>query len=125
MVPLFIGIGGWTGSRIYESLARVNSKVRLADELLQSGTKKTTVESLEITSFKSSGKTTDQLFTEVRVILRQFYIGGWILGGFLGLVFGVVLARMMLSRYQTDYIPDKYGCLSCARCIDYCPVKPK
>ncbi len=123
LIPLLVFVGGYTGSRLHETLANVNGKVRLAKEVLASNEKQTQNESLDLTTFKSQGKSVNQLFTEVNVLLNKFYWGGWILGGFIGLVFGIVLARLMQTRYHTEYIPNKGTCFRCARCIEFCPVK--
>jgi polyferredoxin len=124
LIPLLIAIGGYTGSRMHEILASVHPKVTLAKTLVNPEALKIQPESYEIKAFKSSGKTPEELFAEVLPILHRFYIGGWILGGFLGLVFGILIASRLLGKYQTDYIPNKGNCFSCARCVDYCPVKP-
>jgi NosR/NirI family nitrous oxide reductase transcriptional regulator len=108
IIPLLVIIGGYTGSRFHENLARVNHKVP---------------ESFEVTAFKSAGKSTEDLFKEAATIIDAFYIGGWILGGFIGLVFGLTLTSLSIFRYQEDYTPNMGTCLSCARCVDFCPVK--
>jgi ferredoxin len=71
----------------------------------------------------SSGKSTEQLIKEAVAIRRQFYVGGWILGGFLGLVIGTSLIGLSVFRKREDWEPNKTNCLSCARCMSYCPVK--
>lgn len=123
ITPALIALGGWTGSRFHENLARVNPKVRLANELLASAQNPTEQPSIEISTFKGSGKPLESLYAEAASITHQFYIGGWILGGFLGLVFGLTLARQSVFRYRTEYTPNKGTCMSCARCVEYCPVK--
>jgi ferredoxin len=120
IVPLMIFAGGWTGARFHQNMANVNTKVRLAKELQMSNQVHPTVEA---TTFQASGKALDKLNVEADSIMRQFYYGGWILGGFIGLVFGLTLVGLSLVRYRTGYWPDKGTCLSCARCLEYCPVK--
>lgn len=122
IIPLLVLVGGYVGSRFHENLARVNHKVQLAQQIINPD--KTQPESFEVTAFKSSGQSTEDLYKEAASIVDQFYVGGWILGGFLGLVFGLTLASLSIFKYQEDYLPNKGQCLSCARCIDYCPVKP-
>lgn len=123
LIPFLIAGGGWTGSRLHESLAGVDPKIRLAASVLTPEKEGIQPESFEITAFKSSGKNAGQLYNEASLLLKKFYYGGWILGGFIGLVFGLLIAGKMLKRYSADYIPNKGTCLSCARCVDYCPVK--
>jgi len=124
IIPILVVIGGYVGSSFHENLARVNHKVQLSQQLLNPETIPSP-EPVEITAFKSAGKTPEDLFKEAVAIVKQFYIGGWILGGFIGLVFGLTLASLSIFRYQTDYVPNKGRCFSCVRCVDYCPVKPE
>jgi len=123
LVPFLVFAGGWTGSRLHEPLAGVNAKIRLAKQILTPVTKINEPETFEIQAFKSAGKQQKQVFDEAAVVLRKFYIGGWILGGFIGLVFGGLIAGRLITKHRTDYVPNKGTCLSCTRCVDYCPVK--
>jgi len=121
IVPALMIIGGWTVSNFHENLAMVNSKVRLADEMLHCDPQ-TMTETLEIEGFRTSGQSVDELYLEAADIMKQFYYGSWILGAFIGLVFGLALAGLSTYRFREDYTPDKGDCVSCARCLKYCPV---
>ncbi len=123
IIPLLVFAGGLAGSRIHEKLASVHPKVRLVDELLNPSKAVTDEMKVNLDAFKTAGKPAKELYAEVSVILKEFYVGGWILGGFLGLVFGLSLANLSKFKYQPDYITNKGTCFSCARCVDYCPVK--
>jgi NosR/NirI family transcriptional regulator, nitrous oxide reductase regulator len=123
MIPVLIVIGGFLGSRIHETLALVNSKVRLAKTVSDPAKMMEQPETFEVKAFRSSGKSASQVYSEASIILKQFYTGGWLFGGFIGLVFGMLIAGRMMTRYRTDYIPNKGTCFSCARCVDYCPIK--
>ncbi|MFC2103898.1 4Fe-4S binding protein [Bacteroidota bacterium] len=126
IIPLLIFAGGFTGAQFHENLASVNSKVRLANELLnETNYGETDQEAFEITAFKSEGQSKEDLYIEAASVIRQFYYGGWILGGFLGLVFGLTLVNLTVFKYRKDYTPNKGTCLSCTRCVDYCPVLPE
>ena len=47
-------------------------------------------------------------------------------GGFhLGLVTVGRLIFLAVRRGRTDYVPDRGECVSCARCIAFCPVERK
>ncbi|PKQ64752.1 hypothetical protein BZG01_13815 [Labilibaculum manganireducens] len=122
IIPALMIVGGWTGANFHENLAKVNSKVRLADEMLHFDSK-TMKESLEIEGFRTSGKPVEQLYLEAAEIVKQFYYGGWILGAFIGLVIGLALSGLSRYQYREDYSPDKGACVSCARCLKYCPVE--
>ena len=123
LIPILMLAGGWVGSRLHEPLAGVNAKVRLAKQILNPVTDKNQPETFEIEAFKSQGKQQSQAFAEASVVLHKFYIGGWILGGFIGLVFGGLITGRLMTKHRTDYTPNKGTCLSCVRCVDYCPVK--
>lgn len=123
IIPLLVYIGAWTGGQIHEKLALVNPKVSLAKELIQANENPMEVESLNIESFRTSGKSVDELFQESSAILKQFKMGSWLVGGFIGLAIGLTLASLAIFRYREDYEPNKGSCLSCARCVDFCPVK--
>ncbi len=123
IIPLLMLAGGWAGSRYHEGLASVNPKVRLAAHLLEGEEGQPLEVQEDITAFRSSGTPAAELYAEAASIVRDFYAGGWILGAFIGLVFGLTLAGLTRFRRQTDYVPDKGACLSCARCMDYCPVR--
>ncbi len=122
LIPMLMLLGGYTGSRMHETLAGVNGKVRLAKALLEPPSSTGKPELMEVTAFKSSGKPVAMVYSEASGILRQFYLGGWILGCFLGLVFGITIAYRMVTTYRTDYTPNKGTCFSCTRCVDFCPV---
>jgi ferredoxin len=121
-IPLLILIGGWAGTRFHENLAQVNPTVRLANHLFDDEKSMSSETVIEVDAFKSSGKTKESLYTEAASIIDDFYWGGMLLGGFIGLVIGLTLLGMARFYHRTDYTPNKGTCLSCARCMDYCPV---
>jgi NosR/NirI family nitrous oxide reductase transcriptional regulator len=123
LIPLLIVTGGFLGSQIHETLALVNSKVRLAQTVSDPVKMQEQPETFEAKAFRSSGKTVEQVYSDASLILKRFYAGGWILGGFIGLVFGMLIAGRMMAKYHTDYVPNKGTCFSCTRCVDYCPIK--
>ncbi|MFZ4522425.1 MAG: 4Fe-4S binding protein [Bacteroidales bacterium] len=123
LVPFFTLLGGWTLSRMHETFAGVNGKVRLATMLLNSEHIPDQPEMVELTAFKSSGVPASQVYAEASGIIHRFYTGSWILGCFLGLAFAVTLVNRMTVKYKPDYTPNKGNCYSCVKCVDYCPVK--
>jgi NosR/NirI family transcriptional regulator, nitrous oxide reductase regulator len=123
VTPALIAVCGWTVSRYNEDFAKVNFKVRLANELMaKDSIPANATIPVEITTFQSSGKPVENLYKEASVIIHRFYIGSWIIGAFIGLIFGLTLARLTIFRYQDEYLVNKGTCLSCSRCLDYCPV---
>lgn len=129
IIPALVALGVWTGYQFHENLALVHPKVQLAKNMLEvtnsinSENNTTEKEPIEIEAFRTSGKTTSQLYVEAQEILDQFKTGGMWLGGFLGLVLGFTLSGLSVFKYREDYEPNKGTCLSCARCMDYCPVE--
>lgn len=123
LIPFLAVAGGWTVSAIHETLAGVNAKVGLAKELLKADDVSDKNASYELKAFRASGKPLAEVYREARQKLDDFYTGSWILGGFMGLVTGIMIAGRLLGRQQKDYVPDKGTCFSCGRCMDFCPVK--
>jgi polyferredoxin len=123
LLPLWIGIGGFAGSMMHVPLSRFNQTVYLAEQIVEHPEVKNDPKNIDVNTFMGSGTSTEQLVKEADAIRRQFYWGGWLLGGFMGLVIGTSLINLSKFRKRTDWEPNKTNCLSCARCMDYCPVK--
>jgi NosR/NirI family transcriptional regulator, nitrous oxide reductase regulator len=123
ILPLWIGIGGFAGSMMHVPLSRFNGTVYMAEQIVEHPEVKNDAKNIDVRTFMSSGKSTQQLVAEADAIRHKFYIGGWILGGFMGFVIGTSLIGLSTFRKREDWEPNKTNCLSCARCMDYCPVK--
>ena len=123
VLPLWIGIGGYAGSKMHVPLSRFNRTVYLADLIIEHPETKNDPNNIDVRTFMSLGKSTETLISEAVAIRNQFNTGSWILGGFMGLVIGSSLIRLSTFRKREDWEPDKTNCLSCARCMPYCPVK--
>ncbi len=143
IIPVLVIAFGYAGSRMQDALAGVDSRVKLAKEVLalkgmqdagsgmrDAGNKMQDAgyrmqdESFEIKAYKAAGKTEAQVYSEAETVLHKFYVGGWLFGGFIGLSIALMIGGRMLPVYRTDYVTNKGRCFSCARCVDYCPVKP-
>lgn len=123
MIPVMIVVLGYVSAGLSEKFATVHPRVALAKEIMdpvklhaQPGTE-------QMKAYRSSGKPAREVFVEAGIILGKFKTGGWLLGGFIGLVIGITISRSLIHRYNPDFVPDKGSCFSCARCVDYCPVK--
>jgi ferredoxin len=126
LIPVWIMVGGYIVSKSHVYLSKGNRTVNLAELLITNPELKNDPDHIDIQTFLTSGKTMETLVMEASQIRQQFYYGGWILGGFLGLAFGLIFSRKTIYRNIKDYEPDKGNCVSCARCMDYCPVgKPE
>ncbi len=121
LLPVMVFVGGYAGASFHENLASVNSKVQLAQKLKEFKGK--SVENdIDIVAFRALGKSEETLYAEATAVVDEFYYGGWLLGAFIALIFGLTLVSLTVFRYKTDYTPNKGTCLSCTRCVDYCPV---
>ncbi|GEM_PF-5473463 len=67
------------------------------------------------------GMSEDELLTKAALVRSRMNMGGWLLGGFLGLIFGVKLIKISTVRSRKDYEVHRSTCFSCARCCSYCP----
>lgn len=124
MVPVLVVSGGLIGNAFHQNVALVNPKVKLAKELINdSNFGVQNEEAIEITAFKTAGKSREALFSEAAGIIDEFKTGTTLAGGFIGLVFGLTLMSLSVFRYRKDYTPNKATCINCARCMDYCPVE--
>jgi NAD-dependent dihydropyrimidine dehydrogenase PreA subunit len=72
-------------------------------------------------AFRATGKDVKDLYDEASAIVGKFALGGWFLGGFIGLVIGLKLVGLSVRRQRQDYEADKASCLACGRCFEYCP----
>ena len=125
LLPLWIGIGGYAVSRSSSVLSRLNKDVNLAVTMIAHPELKNDPGNVNIQTFLSSGKSMETLVKEAKIIQDNFYIGGWILGAFLGLVIGLKLLIEKTYNRKEDYVPHRGDCYSCGRCMDYCPVAKK
>ncbi len=123
LLPVVVFSSGWVGSRLDIPLSRLHSTVSLAEEILLENSGQRTEMTDETKAFRASGKPTEELFTEASTIQHKFKVGGWILGGFIGLVLCLKLVSLFLRRKQLEYDVDKGTCLSCGRCFAYCPYE--
>lgn len=122
IIPIWMIAGGYVGSKSHVYMSKANPTVNLAELLITQPELKNDPDHIDVQTFLTSGKTLDELVTEASLIRDQFYYGGWLLGAFLGLAFGLLFVRKTIYRNRKDYEPDKTNCVSCARCMDFCPV---
>ena len=122
LLPIIIAGSGWFGAKLHIPFSRMHRTVQLADRIRLEDLGEVNSTTDETDAFRGSGKPTSELFQETLAIQKQFKIGAWIFGGFIGLILGLKLLALSIRRKQIDYEPDKGLCLSCARCFPYCPV---
>lgn len=123
LIPIWIVVGGFVVSLAHPFISKAHPDVYMAEMLIAHPEIKNDLDNLDVQTFLASGKSMDQLVEEAKLIRKKYYAGSWILGGFLGLALGLMLMNQFVVRRRTDYTPNKTGCYSCGRCMDYCPVK--
>lgn len=121
MMPVMIILGGWIGHRMAIPLSSYNNTVFLAEQVLAEKINPELTETLETQTYRSMGTSESELMANAVRIRKFMNMGGWILGGFLGLVFSIKLIGLSVSREQKDYEVIKPSCFSCGRCCSYCP----
>jgi NosR/NirI family nitrous oxide reductase transcriptional regulator len=123
LLPILIFLGGWSGSRLNSVTSRAHATVRLAERVFieDSGEAEGTTDASS--AFRATGKETKELYDEASTIREKFRLGGWIFGGFVGLVIGLKLIGLSIRRQRIDYEADRAACLACGRCFEYCPIE--
>ena len=121
LLPVLIGLGGWGGYEVRESLALAHPQVRLAQRMHkeENGLVEGTTDASD--AFRATGRASTELYAEALQIYDRFGIGGALFGAFVGFVIGAKLLSLSVERKRTDYEADQAGCLACGRCYSYCP----
>jgi len=121
LLPVLVFLGGWAGSGLKNVTSRAHEMVRLAEQIYLEETGKTEEIRDPSTAFRATGQDIKELYEQASNIRVRFELGGWILGGFIGLVIGLKLIGLSVWRQRTDYEADRASCLACGRCFNYCP----
>lgn len=123
LLPVLMVLGGWMGSRLVIPWSRMDANVVLAEELLApqraplpAGA--ATPESLALGRAEANA---GDLLTAASRTRQHYAWGGWLFGGWMGLVVGAKLTGVSLRSERKDYEPDRGACLSCGRCFKFCP----
>jgi ferredoxin len=127
LLPLLAGGGGWLGGRFGGPASQLHPTVSLAERFVREGDTppKTGVLTDEDRALERARQNPKALLTEAAAIRHKFRLGGWLFGAWVGLVIGAKLVSLSVRRQRTDYEPDGGACLSCARCLEYCPHELK
>jgi len=125
LLPVLAVGGGFLGSRMGVPISRLNDTVKLAERLRLEETGKVEGDTVETEGYRRTKDPPQKLYGRALAIRRRISKGGWLLGGFMGLVIGGRLVALSLVRKRKDYVPDRGECLSCGRCYRYCPREKK
>ncbi len=120
--PVLIAIGALAGGRFGDAATRVNPDVRLAELHQQRAAGKqltlSRLEELELTRAEANPK---ELLATAELARKRFHIGGWIFGGWVGLVVAMKLLGVAAPKQRHDFEPERSSCFACARCFPFCP----
>ena len=121
LLPALVLLGGWVGFRLKTVTSRMDATVRLAERIYLEENGKAAGTTDASLAFRATGKEIKQLYEDASNIRARFGRGGWLFGGFVGLVVGLKLIGVSVRRRREDYEPDRARCVACGRCFQYCP----
>ena len=125
LLPILVGAGAWSGSRLNVPLARMSAAVCLAEQVQREDAGIAEETTLESRTFRASGQSTEQLLEEAADIRKRLGVGGWILGGLVGFVLGFRIVSLNIPRHRENTEPDRGACVGCGRCFASCPVEQR
>lgn len=123
IMPVIIFLGGYIVSHLNTTLSGLHNTVALAEEIRLENSNQRIETTLETRTFRASGKPVEKLNEEARIIQDKFKTGGWLVGGFIGLIICLKLLTLSLRRTRGEYTTDRGTCFSCARCFKSCPIE--
>lgn len=111
LAPVIVASFGYVGYLASGPLARYDRRVFQAEARERS---------------ESASGVGDTISTEIKeeakAIRWKFAMGATAVGAFLGLAVAGTLVSLSVKPKGTIFHPDKMKCLSCARCVEYCPL---
>lgn len=123
LLPVFVLVTGFAFSRLSDLFAEQNSVVRLAGQIYNEESGGSPDSTLDSDAFREKEMSIKELYGNARSVRRGFGIGTWIVGIFLGFVIFLKMLSVMRRHKRKDYEPDRVNCVSCGRCMEYCPVQ--
>lgn len=121
MIPLLIAGGVYVGRAVAPHVAAIHPRVALAEQLRAENADPSMESTLESDAFRLTGTPLSDLYGAERIAKKRIHAGmGWV-GAFVGGVFAMQMFELAIRRKRSDYIPDRGRCLSCARCVEFCP----
>jgi NosR/NirI family transcriptional regulator, nitrous oxide reductase regulator len=119
--PILVTGGAALGYAMRSSLARVHPTVQLAEQVQIEEATQTKLPTDATEAFRATGESLPSLYARADQLRATFAKAGILFGGWVGLVFAVKLVQLSVRRRRTDFEPDRAACVSCGRCLWYCP----
>ena len=122
LTPLLAGAGALLGGSLSSVTSRMHPTVRLANRMYLELNHLVEGVTNDSDSFRKTRRPVENLYDEAIGLVRQFRIGGYAAGGFIGLAAGLMMAGAGLRRTRKEFDADPGSCLACGRCYNACPL---
>ena len=122
-IPLILITLGFGFSQLSDVFSRQDRTVSLAERIHQEETNTIQSSTLDSDAFRQEQTRVTELYSQAARTRRQFKTGLWLLGIFIGLVISIKIIVLMQRPQREDCEPDRFHCLSCGRCMEYCPTQ--
>jgi ferredoxin len=122
-LPVLLVAGAWLGGHLGKVAARIHPQVALAEDYAQQPVAERKLGPLtpDELALRRARENPESILQSGIGLRSRIELGGWIFGGWVGLVIGGKLVSLSVRRLRTDYEPDPGACFACARCFEYCP----
>ena len=121
LLPILVSLCGWIGSSLRPVTSRMHATVRLAERIYLEDAGKVEGTTDASSAFRATGEETEKLYARASNIRNKFGLGGWLFGGFVGLMVAFKLLGVSVMRRRPDYEADRASCVACGRCFECCP----
>jgi ferredoxin len=125
ILPLSALIFGWLGGRVGIASLPLHPDGQLATLVLaeERGAAAAVPPSEVLTAFRQHGADRTTVIAKAKVLESRFFLLGRWLGAVFGLILALKLSRLCFPMSSTDYTTDHGRCVSCARCFSTCPYE--
>jgi len=121
LLPALMAAVGCLGNMSGSALSRTNRTIQVA-ELVRLDARTPQGDPVdEVVAFRRTGRLDAELFQEAESLRRSYERGGWLFGGWVGLVIAMKLIGLSIRRTRIDYEAERGSCMACARCYRWCP----
>lgn len=121
MIPILVVAGYFIGGVLAPRAALLHPVVALEQQVRLAQRLPDAESTLELDAFRIKGTSLKDLSAEVGLIRQRTKKGLAVAGGAVGGVFAWQIFVLALRRKRREYTPDRGRCISCVRCVEYCP----
>jgi len=120
--PVLIAAGAAAGFYAGGALARTDYAVRFAGQIAAERAGQAPP-GLPGEALHKAARPPEQVYAEADALGGRFRLGGALAGAFVGLAGAAKLVVLSIRRTRKDYLPNRAECVSCGRCLAYCPIE--